>query len=120
MLADGAGCFVSGRANWGELNKWRTHDVAIDIAACGDGVEQAGVYFADRGLEVSLDNTVQLKRLPGCNSQGAVGVSPCEVVHGQPLPRRNRAAWDAHANHEAIGRFKLCAMRSVRRSRSSC
>ena len=77
--------------------------VAVDVAAGGQRVEQRGVDRLHGAAHVRLDDAVELERLPRRQPQRAVGVVGRDPVERQPLRRRDDAAGDAHADHEAEG-----------------
>ena len=84
----------------------RRQHVAIDVAAGGDGVEQCRVDRLHGAAHVRLDDSMELKRLPRGQSQRPVGVVAGDPVERQPLRRRDDAARNAHADHEAVSLLK--------------
>ncbi|GJD69836.1 hypothetical protein MMMDOFMJ_2774 [Methylobacterium gnaphalii] len=85
----------------------RGHDVAVHVAASGDGVEQSRVDGGHGPLEVRLDDAVILEGLARRGPQRAVSVGGGEIIEDQPLPRRHHAAGDTQADHEAVGLLQL-------------
>ena len=83
------------------------HDVAVDVAARGDRVEQRGVDRLHAALEIALDHAVELERLTGGEPQRAVAVVRRDAVHRQPLGGRAHAAGHAHADHERVRLLQL-------------
>ena len=63
----------------------RGHDVAVDVAAGGERVEQRGVDRLHRALHVRLDDAVELERLARRQAQRVVGVGAGDGVERQPL-----------------------------------
>lgn len=59
-----------------------------DITTCGDGIETTPVDSLHSGLEVLLDDTVELESLTGSQLEGGVSVLVTDLVHVQPLLRR--------------------------------
>ncbi len=88
-------------------------DVAVDVAAGGDRVDQGRVHRRDRGLEVAFQHAVQLEGLARGQSQRAVGMTRRQRIERQPLRRRAVAAGQARADHEAERRFQLCVATRV-------
>lgn len=58
-----------------------------DITTCGDGIETAPVDSLHSGLEVLLDDTVELESLTGGQLEGRVSVLVTDLVHVEPLLR---------------------------------
>ncbi len=85
------------------------HDVARDVAAGGDGVEQGFVEALDRGPNVLLQHPVELEGLAGGEPKLLAAMGPGERVELQPLLGRAHSARQPHPDHEAIGRLQLLA-----------
>ncbi len=83
------------------------HDVAVDVAAGGEGVEQGVVDLLDAGLEVGLEDAVKLEGLAGGELDGAVGVLVGDAVNLEPLGGGADATGNADADHEDEGFFEL-------------
>ena len=96
------------------------HDVALHVAAGPERGQQAGVDAGDGLLEIRLEDAVELNALPRGEAQGAVGVLPGQLVHGQILLRRHPAAGDLAADHEHVMLADALLRRALRASRSSC
>jgi hypothetical protein len=79
------------------------HDVAIHVAAGGDGIDQHGVHRLHGLLEVLLDHAVHLERLARSHAKGARRVRAAQAGQGQPLRGCDHAAGQARADHEAVG-----------------
>ena len=85
------------------------HDVTIDVAAGGDGIEHRIVNRLHRQFQVRFDHTVQLHGLPRGQPHGAVAVIARHLIERQPLLRREHAAGNADADHEGKGLFHFLA-----------
>ena len=83
------------------------HDVAIDIAAGRDRVDQRLVDGSEGLLEFALDDAVQLEGLPGRQPQRAVGVATRDRIERQPLLRSAHSARQARTDHETVGRLEF-------------
>ena len=80
----------------------RHRHVAVDVAAGGQRVHQLRVDGLHGGLELALDDAVELERLARGDAQAALGVGGGDGVQAQPLRRRDHAAGRAGADHEAV------------------
>ena len=94
---------------WAAIGIGAAHDVAVDVAAGGDGVEQRVIDLPQRRLQVRLDDAVQLHRLPRGQPHGAIAVVARHPVERQPLRRAQHAAGHAHTDHEGEGLLHLLA-----------
>ena len=121
VLADVDGEIVGGGVRLRQERVGGRHDVAVDVAAGGERVEQRGVDRLHRALQVRLDDAVELERLRA--SSGAAcrwrrspamssSASHCLGVVTPP-GRRTRIM-----KLKAFSSFFLA--RSRRTSRSSC
>ena len=88
-------------------------DIAVDVAAGGEGVDQRGVDRLHRRLQFALDDAVELESLAGGDAQAALGVGGRDGVEFQPLRRRDHAARGAGADHEREVGFELLAAAHV-------
>ena len=79
------------------------HDVALHVAAGGDGGEQRLVDAGDGGLEVALEHAVELEALAGGHPEGAVGVVVGEPLEPEVLLGRDGAGRDRDPHHEGVG-----------------
>ena len=61
------------------------HDIAVDIAASCDGSHESFVDGAHCGLQLALDDSVELERLAGCHFHRLVAVFVAYLVHLKPL-----------------------------------
>ena len=68
-FAPGAGVIIDLLDDGVALRVGRGHDVAVDVAAGGDGVEQGLMHALDEFFDVALEHTVKLKRLPRGQTQ---------------------------------------------------
>jgi hypothetical protein len=82
-------------------------DVTVDVATSGDRGEERRIDAGHRLLEIRLDDAVKLDRLARGDPQGVAGIEPADLVERKILRRRQHAARDAHADHEAKCRFHL-------------
>ena len=64
------------------------HDVALHVAAGGDGGEQRLVDAGDGRLEVALEHAVELEALAGGDAERAVGVLVGESLELEVLLAR--------------------------------
>ena len=76
------------------------HDVAVDVAASGDRVEQNRIDRLQGRLQIRLDDSVELDRLPRRQPHRVVAVVARDAVERQPLRGREDAARNANAQHE--------------------
>ena len=83
------------------------HDIAIHVAAGGDGIDERGVHRLHGLLQILLDHAVHLESLARGQAQRPGGVGAGELRQRQPLLRRHHAAGQARADHEAVGRLEL-------------
>ena len=87
----------------------RAHDAAAVVAAGGNGVEQRVMQSLDDRSNTVFQNPVKLEGLAGRDAQGFAAMRPGEFVELQPLRRAADPAWQAHPDHELIGRLQLLA-----------
>ena len=78
-------------------------DVAIDVAAGGDGVHQIGVQALHQRLQVALQDAMELHGFTRGQADGVVGTLDRKFFHLQPLFRGQNAGRHPHPNHEAEG-----------------
>ena len=78
----------------------RDSDVAVHVAAGGEGGKHGLVDPLDDRAEAGLHDAVELDALTRGDAQGVVAVLGGEVVEGDPLLRRHDAARDAAADHD--------------------
>jgi len=90
---------VIGVAQWGGA----AHDVALHVAACGDGGEQLLVHARDGGLEVAHEYAVELKSLPGGDPEGMVAMLVGDLLQTEVLLGGDRAGGNGDPHHEAVG-----------------
>lgn len=79
-----------------------SHDVAVDVAAGGEGREFNAVDFANGIAEVGLENSVKLQSLSAGDPECAIGELVAEVEFGKELCGSESAAGDACADHAAV------------------
>ena len=87
------------------LRVGRSHDVAVHVAAGGDGIEQDLMHALHELLDVSLEDSVKLKGLARGESQGRGGYLVGQLVEDEPLLGRGFAAGEADTEHECEGLF---------------
>ena len=85
----------------------RNQDIAIDVTAGGNGVDQAGVDGLQGGFEFALDDAVKLEGLARGQAQRVVGEADGDGIQRQPLFGRDHATRSARANHEAVVRLQF-------------
>ena len=83
------------------------HDIAIHVAAGGDGIDEHGVHALHGRLEILLDHAMQLERLARGQAQRTRAVRARQLAERQPLLGRADATGQARADHEAVGRLEL-------------
>ncbi|MNJ45641.1 hypothetical protein D3C77_407470 [compost metagenome] len=89
------------------------HHVSVNVATCGQRAEQCLIHFLNGFLQVPFDNTMELKGLPGCQTNGSVRIFLGYAVHHQPLLRCNDTARRAHSKHKLIGWLQFLFMALV-------
>ena len=80
-------------------------NVAVDVAAGGDGIQHVVVQALHQRLQVALHNAVELHGFPRRQPDGAVGAFPRQLLDAEPLLRRQDAGGDPHPRHEDEGFF---------------
>ena len=83
------------------------HDIAIHVAAGGDGIDEHGVHALHGLLEIFLDHAVKLEGLARGQAQGTRAVGARQMRQRQPLLGAHDAAGQARADHETEGRLEL-------------
>ncbi len=78
------------------------HDVALHVAAGGDGGEQLLVDGGDGRLEIALQHAVKLKALPGGDPERPIGVVVGDLFQRQVLVGGDRACRNGHPHHEGV------------------
>jgi hypothetical protein len=84
-------------------------DIAVDVTAGRDGIEQSAVDRAERGFQIRFDDTMKLHGLPCRQPDGAVGISPRNLIQRKPLRRLQHAAGNAHPQHKSEGLLQFLA-----------
>src|SRR5262249_55947970 len=79
---------------------WTGHHVALDITASAQRSQQALVDAGDGGVQIRLQDTVQLDALTTGEAQRAVGMAVRELVHREVLLCRQASARNLAADHE--------------------
>ncbi len=81
----------------------RTHNVAFDVAAGGEGGKLGFVNAANGFFEVRLEDAVELEPLAGGNAQSGVSDLVAKVEFSEQLGAVEFAAGNGRADHEAEG-----------------
>mmetsp|Transcript_6948 Transcript_6948/g.12754 ORF Transcript_6948/g.12754 Transcript_6948/m.12754 type:complete len:252 (+) Transcript_6948:1182-1937(+) len=81
---------------------WRRENVSVDVAAGTQSASHALDNRAEHGLEVVLEHTVQLVRLPRGQPQGPVAKVRGEVVHGEVKLVRDEPSRLPGSQHELV------------------
>jgi len=85
----------------------------IHITAGGECIEQGAVDILNSGFQVTLDDAVELKRLPGGDLERPVPVLARDLVRQKPLLKATNASGHPDTNHERIGRFGTLGPRLI-------
>jgi len=91
----------------------RDLDVAVDIAAGGQGVDERGVDRLHGRLQFALDHAVELEGLARGDPQGVIAIAGGDGVQLQPLLGGDHAAGRTRTDHELVGRLQLLATAHV-------
>src|SRR5262245_59961527 len=78
------------------------HHVAFDVPASAEWRQQAGVDLGNRLLQMTLEDAVQLDALPSRQAERAVRMDTGDIVDGEVLPGRERAARYPAPDHEHV------------------
>ena len=82
--------------------------VAVHVAARSNRGEPGSVHMLDRALQVALSHAVQLNGLTRRQPDGTARRPTLrDLVHGEPLRRREHAARHANAHHEPVVGLEL-------------
>ena len=81
----------------------RGDDVAVDVAAGGDGVQHVVVQPLHQRPQIALQDAVELHRLTRRQADRVVGPLQRQLLDAQPLLRRQDAGRHPHPHHEAEG-----------------
>ena len=84
------------------VRRRRRHDVAVDVSARAQRAAHVANNSLEGGLEVGLQDAVQLVRLPGGQTERAVAVGVGEVVHGEVELVRDGARGLLGSHHELV------------------
>jgi len=109
VLGGGGRIGVQRGVGIGQQRVGRDLDVAVDVAAGGQRVDQGGVDGLHRRLQLALDDPVELERLAGGDAQRMVAVAGGDGVQLEPLFGGDHPARGAGADHELVGRLQLLA-----------
>jgi hypothetical protein len=77
----------------------------IHISTSSKCIEQGAVDVLDSRFQVALDDTVELKRLPGGDFERPIPVLVRDLIHQEPLLGVTNAGGHSDTNHERVGRF---------------
>ena len=77
----------------------------IHITSGGECIEQGAVDILSSGFQVTFDDAVELKCLPGGDLERPVPVLTRDLIHQKPLLRVINASGHPDTNHERIGRY---------------
>ena len=83
----------------------RAHDVAVDVSAGRQGIQQSIVDLLHGLLEVPLENPMQLEGLAGRELEGAVGELVGELIDSEPLSPGADASRHSDPDHKGKSFF---------------
>ena len=95
VFVDLHGDGVDGRVGW-------SGDVAVDVAAGGEGGGEGFVDRLDQRADAFLQHAVELEGLAGGDAERAVGEATGELVIDEILRGRDDAAGLARAHHDGV------------------
>ena len=106
VLADATRPVIHLGMHPGLLRQRVAHDVAVDIAAAADRVDQDLVQLLNQRLHVGLENAVVLESLAGGQTHRAIAQLLADLINGLPLLGAAHAARQARTQHEAVVRLE--------------
>ncbi len=85
------------------------HDISVDVTTGSDGGHESTVDSLHCGLQIALDDSVELEGLASCQLHRLVSELVADVIHLNPLLRGRYTTRKSATNHERVCRLQaLC------------